>query len=131
MRKVICPYCNQPAQLVDSRAVYKKSYGMIWHCEPCKAWVGCHKNSKDHIPLGRLANAELRQWKQRAHAAFDPLWREGSMKRRAAYNWLAEMMEMHTSRCHIGMFDVRECIRVVAIMNKVKEPGYVKPNADR
>jgi hypothetical protein len=34
--------------------------------------VGCHKGTTK--PLGRLADAELREWKKRAHAAFDPVW---------------------------------------------------------
>ena len=116
--KVICPYCQADAKLTDSQCVYRRSYGLIWICFPCMAWVGVHKNSPANVPLGRLANAELRQWKQRAHAAFDPLWREGDMRRKQAYAWLAERMGMSRKQCHIGMFDVAECKRVVEIMKE-------------
>ena len=64
-------------------------------------------------PLGRLANAELRQWKQRAHAAFDPVWKARHMSRRDAYAWLAGQMGIKPQDCHIGMFDVNQCRAVV------------------
>jgi len=80
--KVICPYCGKNAVLTDSAVVYHgRSYGMIWLCRPCWAYVGTHKNSRKHAPLGRIANAELRDWKKKVHAAFDPLWKDGEMSR--------------------------------------------------
>lgn len=118
---VECPYCGRPALLTDSKEVYGTSYGMIWLCKPCNAYVGVHKDSKDHKPLGRLANAELRKSKQEAHAAFDPLW-EGKMRRdncskskarKAGYKWLANSLHIKYEHCHIGMFDVEMCKRVV------------------
>lgn len=120
---VTCPYCGHAAELVDSSVVYGRSYGKVWLCRPCQAWVGCHKNSRRHAPLGRLANAELRAAKQEAHAAFDRLWQAKmrhhnvpqSEARPAAYRWLAEQMGMSKADCHIGKMDVQECRRVVEI----------------
>jgi hypothetical protein len=113
-RPPICPYCDNAAKLVDSAIVYTRSYGLIWHCAPCKAWVGVHKNSPNHVPLGRLANAELREWKKRAHSAFDRLWKEGAlMSRTEAYKALQERLGMTKSEAHIGKFDVADCKRVV------------------
>ena len=116
-----CPYCKQPAKLVDSKEIYGISYGWAWFCKPCKAWVGCHKNSKKHAPLGRLANAELRYWKKKAHAVFDPLWqrkmkRDNCTKgqaRKAAYKWLAKQLQIEIKDCHVGMFDVEKCKKTV------------------
>lgn len=68
MKEVICPYCGRSAEFVDSIAVYRRSYGMIYLCRPCDAYVGVHGRSD--TPLGRLANAELRRWKIAAHDAF-------------------------------------------------------------
>ncbi len=48
-----------------------------------------------------------------AHAAFDPLWQSGAMKRKAAYAWLAE--QLGVERVHIGQCDVDTCRRVVEI----------------
>lgn len=125
---VRCPYCGRPAELVDSAEVYGgRSYGMIWVCRPCDAYVGCHKNSPRYAPLGRLANAELREWKQRAHAVFDPLWQRKmqrdkcskSAARSAGYQWLAGRLGIEVKDCHIGMFDVDICRRVVEACTEV------------
>lgn len=118
-----CPYCGRPSVFVDSKEIYNgRSYGMIYLCRPCKAWVGCHKGTA--TPLGRLANAELREWKKRAHAAFDPCWdamlASGESKSRShvrgiAYNALAESLGVPVVECHIGMFDVDRCKQVVEV----------------
>lgn len=110
-RRVVCPYCQGDAVLVDSAEVYGGlSYGMIWLFRPCGAWVGVHRNSKDYIPLGRLANKELRTWKCRAHEAFDRLWRgPQGMPRKKAYDVMQKLMGMTPNQAHIGKFDVDQC----------------------
>lgn len=109
----LCDYCHHPANLVDSAAVYSRSYGPIWICWKCQAWVGVHENAPKFTPLGRLANKRLRTAKGEAHAAFDPLWRQGLMTRKGAYAWLSEQMGTPPKRTHIGMFDEAQCQRVV------------------
>jgi len=119
--KVICPYCRQPAELVDSKEIYGRSYGhKMWICRNDLAWVGCHKGSIK--PLGRLANAELRHWKNLAHEAFDPLWKYGRFKgdRDAAYRWLSQQMGVPYKNTHIGMFDVAQCQKAIQIINERK-----------
>ncbi len=119
MQDVICPYCGHKAIYTDSAEVYHGySYGMIYLCRPCGAWVGVHRGTDK--PKGRLANAELRKWKMAAHDAFDPLWQVGEFKRRrnAAYAWLAEKMGLPKEQTHIGMFDIDQCKRVIQIMNE-------------
>jgi len=129
MTGIRCPYCGFEAELVDSSEVYHGvSYGMVWLCRPCDAYVGTHKNSQRHAPLGRLANKELRVWKMAAHAAFDPLWqakieRDGCTKseaRQAGYGWLAGKLDIDVNQCHIGMFDVDMCKRVCEICEAVR-----------
>lgn len=113
---VICPYCQQPAELVDSAVVYGRSFGPIWLCKPCDAYVGVHKNAKNFAPLGRLANKELREWKKRAHLALDPLWRSGRMKRKEAYAFIQEQMGLEKRDTHIGKFDVAQCQQMIEIV---------------
>ena len=117
--KVTCPYCQTNATLIDSAEIYHgKSYGMAWICRPCNAYVGCHKNSRNHMPLGRLANAELRESKKAAHAAFDTIWKGGGQGARTkAYAWLARTLSIHPEKCHIGMMDVDTCNRVIEVCN--------------
>ena len=43
--EVFCPYCGAQAEWLPDTAVYRTSYGnMVYVCQPCAAWVGCHKN---------------------------------------------------------------------------------------
>ena len=117
MTRPMCPYCNAPAVLVTGREIYPHRPDLyakhFYRCAPCDAVVGCHPGTKH--PLGRLANAELRQAKMAAHAAFDPLWKQGRMTRRQAYAWLAERLALPDRECHIGWFDPARCARVVAV----------------
>ncbi len=113
---VICPYCNTPAALRDGMAVYPHrpdlKHKHFWVCNDCDAWVGCHPGT--NRPLGRLANGALRRAKMAAHAAFDPLWKSGAMRRKQAYTWLAGKLGIAVENCHIGMFDEADCQRVIA-----------------
>jgi len=114
-----CPYCGGDAELSTGHKVYPHRPDLaslkIWACFPCDAWVGTHKNSPAHAPLGRLANAELRRAKMAAHAAFDPLWKGGQMTRKEAYRLLSEKMALTPEQTHIGMFDVEQCETVVIL----------------
>lgn len=117
MRDVSCDYCGQPAERVTGAEIYPRRPDLagktLWRCEPCGAYVGCHPGTDK--PLGRLADAELRRAKMAAHAAFDPLWRSGDMRRGQAYRWLAERLGIDSSECHIGMMDAATCRRVAAV----------------
>lgn len=111
-----CPYCSGPSRFLASSAplYHGRDYGPVYICEPCGAWVGCHRGTDR--PLGRLANAELRRAKVQAHEAFDPLWKRGDKLPRArgeAYRRLAELLGIEPTQCHIGMLDVEDCMRVV------------------
>lgn len=115
-----CPYCDASTEFIDSAEVYRESYGMIYICRPCKAWVGVHKDTS--VALGRLANAELRNWKREAHENFDKLWRKkmerGYKKGRArlmAYKWLSEQLGIPKEETHIGWFDIDMCQKVINI----------------
>lgn len=118
----MCPYCGEHAELMDSARIYSKSFGMVWACLPCNAWVGVHKNDKNNRPLGTLADYVTRHARAMAHARFDPIWKarlsNGTPKnvsRGKAYAWLAGKLGIPVEECHIGLFDVRTCVRVVEI----------------
>lgn len=126
---VDCHYCGQPARLVDGHWVYPHRPDLkskvFWMCDPCDAWVGCHKAKKDGgrgngtLPLGRLANTRLRKLKQEAHRVFDPLWKNGPFRNRtSAYRWLSRQLDISYADCHIGLFDDVTCERVI---NTVRE----------
>ena len=130
MTNVICQYCRNTADRVTGREIYphrKDLCGKIFYrCVDCDAYVGCHPGTAE--PLGVLANAELRKWKQATHSAFDPIWMERLSKKKAAdpkytkgmarggrYKKLAELLGISKTECHIGMFDVKTCKLAIEI----------------
>ena len=111
----ICPYCGKFSKKVTGKEIYPHRNDLFklcfYSCATCDAYVGTHKGTTK--PLGRLANKELREAKSVAHRAFDPLWKLGRMKRKEAYKWLAETLNIDAEDCHIGMFDIDMCEAVI------------------
>ena len=132
-RTVNCDYCGAPALLVRGSVIYPKRSDLhnlfFWQCPPCNAYVGCHKSGSGvgtgTVPLGRLANAELRRAKKLAHHYFDRLWRDKIMTRSKAYAWLARTLDIPAAEAHIGMMDVARCQRTA---DAAKNYGYSVPN---
>ncbi len=126
MTNLYCQYCKRPTELVDSKIVYRKSYGLIYLCKPCQAWVGVHEGTTR--PKGEVANAQLRQLRKKAHKYFDFLWKEKLRRKRltdplykkrraraSAYKWLAKELGIEGKDCHIGMFDMQQCQKTISI----------------
>ena len=57
--------------------------------------------------------SELARARQAAHRAFDPLWQSGKMTRSNAYTELARRLNLTKAECHMVLFDVATCRRVV------------------
>lgn len=117
---VKCDYCGNDAELVTGNVIYphRRDHLVLrkfWLCRPCDAYVGTHENS-NAVPLGRLANAELRALKQQVHKAFDPLWLRREMSRTEAYRWLAQALDIPEGECHVGMFDTARCRAALAAL---------------
>ena len=115
----ICPYCGTKPSLVDSAIIYGKSYGKVYLCLTCGAYVGCHHGTMK--PLGRLANKSLRRAKQNAHLAFDALWQSGKVSRYDAYTWLAAALGIPREYAHIGMLDEIQCHLVMKYATEYME----------
>jgi hypothetical protein len=112
MDSPVCPYCSQTSELVDSMVIYphaRQSYGWMYLCRPCWAYVGCHNGGTRS--KGRLANEDLREAKKHAHKYFDRIWKEGHMPRTRAYSWLSRELGLSKDDTHIGMFGVKNCLR--------------------
>ena len=129
MQIPICLYCNNQAELVKGDLIYPHREDLydlnFWMCKPCNAYVGCHKPNKRRKytgiePLGRLANAELREYKSKAHKAFDYLWKEGHMTRGEAYACLAQELGISEGDCHIGEMDIPMCKKVIEVCTGIK-----------
>ena len=125
----------------SSETIYHgRDFGPVWICTPCEAWCGCHKQT--NVPLGRLANLELRRAKMSVHSVFDPLWQDwltaypgaqppyghlARIARTRTYRWLAEQLGISFADCHVGMFDVSLCRRTVELIERLKPtPTFIR-----
>lgn len=107
-----CPYCGKEARWCDNAERYGRRYGksyMCYWCKDCDAYVGCHQNTRK--PLGTMANAELRQWRMKAHDVIDPLWKKGKMRRDDVYKMLSEKLGFDV---HVGESDIATCKRIIS-----------------
>lgn len=123
----ICPYCGAPSKPTTGREVYphlpQLANVRLFACMPCRAWVGCHADGR---PLGELANAELRQLRQRCHALFDALWLRTPDQHRVragAYAWLREELGLTCWQAHFGMMDRATAKRALALLAFGGLPG--------
>lgn len=121
---VCCDYCGQRAALMGEEA--RQPY---WLCAPCDATVAAYPNSPTFKPVGRFANAKLRDAKRKAREAFDPLWRNSikASGRGDAFRWLADELGINVKDCSFDQFDVDTCLRVVDIVQAKVPPFMRKP----
>lgn len=115
-REVICPKCSQLAKCVKQSLVYKTKTeltGYCYWCKKCDTLVGCHPHTK--VPLGTMADRETRQWRMRAHNAFDTLWKLGFVKRDEAYSILKKEFGREI---HIGESDIETCQKIINLITK-------------
>ena len=114
---ILCPYCGAPVIFTSNAAVYGKEYGngKCYKCTACDAYVSIHRGTD--IPMGRLANQELRDLKIQCHALFDPIWKnKGPVSREQAYSWLARALGIPPRECHFGWFDKPALLRCLEIL---------------
>lgn len=105
-----CPYCGNAATL-SARAGEVVVH--LWLCRPCNASVGCCRGST--VPLGTLANANLRAARARARDAFNLIWRLGGKSKKGAYMWLAAKLGIEPKVCHFDLFTDEQCERTAQL----------------
>ena len=81
------------------------------HYPQCDAYVRVHAGTK--IPVGSLANHELRTFRRTAHQYFDQLYQSGYMSKQDAYQWLADLISAPLSEAHIGHLGEYYCKQVI------------------
>ena len=114
-----CRYCGGIVYLKTSQEFYGEDYGTsLYVCEnnDCGAYVGTHAGTSK--PLGTLARKDLRNMRRSCHRMFDPLWKTGIMTRDEAYVLLQERMGMSPEEAHIGMFDEKDCRRMLVLFQR-------------
>ena len=108
----ICRYDGSPVEIQHHLDIYGKVYGewpLMYVCIQCEARCGMHPFTP--IPLGTIANAELRKVRTDCKPVFERLWKSGRMTRDVAYAWLAKKLAIDPSACHWGLFEIDTCLR--------------------
>ncbi len=120
---MICQYCGNEARWCENKEVYGNNLGksyMCYYCKDCEAYVGCHNNTK--VPLGTLANKELRQWRIKTHRTIDGYWKSRICTRRKVYELLKLIFQKEV---HVGSSDIEMCKEIIKATNE-KIPKMLK-----
>lgn len=107
-----CPYCQGEVQIQHHKDIYGRVYNdwpWVYSCPDCQATVGMHPFT--NIPLGTIANRQLRGARTRCKPPFEKLWRGGPLTRTEAYQALAKHLGIPFDQCHFGWFDRETCER--------------------
>ena len=124
-KTVYCPYCGAKATLHPSGYIYGAkdvANGYLYVCDrypKCDAYVGAHPKTK--MPMGMLANGDLRNKRIQAHKAFDWLWKSGYMKKWQAYKWMQGKFGLNEAQAHIANFGEYMCDRLIIECNRAYE----------
>lgn len=118
-----CSECDGVGKGATGREIYPHRPDLyakhFYRCD-CGAYVGCHPGTVK--ALGSPAGAETRRARSAAHAAFDPIWKRGKMRRGDAYRALAKALGIHPKGCHISWFRADMCARVVDVAPTLATP---------
>lgn len=115
-------YCGSPAILRSADGIYRDNNKntMLYVCKnypECDAYVRVHTGTT--IPVGSLANHELRTLRRTAHQYFDQLYLSGMMSKQDAYQWLADLLSAPLSKAHIGYLGEYYCKVVIEESRKM------------
>ena len=122
---VRCPYCKAKATLHPASYVFGDavlSDNLLYVCDrypACDSYVGAHRKTK--LPMGTLADGDLRNKRIMAHKAFNWLWESGLMTRTQAYKWMQAKLGMRSEHAHIAKFDHYMCDQLISICTQAKQ----------
>ena len=117
-----CPYCGSHSVLRSADGIYRcnDKNTMLYVCSrypACDSYVRVHPGTK--IPVGTMANRELRALRNEAHRNFDQLHKKGLMSKEDAYHWLASILAAPLGQAHIGYLGEYYCKQVIEESKKV------------
>lgn len=119
-----CPYCGSHVVYRSADGIYQDNRKgvMLYACAKypaCDAYVRVHRGTK--LPVGSLANHELRALRRTAHYYFDQLYKSGYMSKQDAYQWLAHLIMAPLSEAHIGYLGEYYCTQIIQESKKLLE----------
>lgn len=111
-----CFYCDIPTKRVGSWMINGQPHADVLYCARCGAWINTQFGRE--MALGSVANATVRQLRQRVHLLLEPTWKQfyeqfyGTPKGRcinACYEALGVLMGLPPEHSHVSMFQLEEC----------------------
>jgi len=130
------PYWEHPLSCPEPECsgqlkLRKSMYGLHYRCEhygrfDCLGGIGAHP---DGVPLGIPIQQADKHWRNKAHSAFDQLWKTGDYSRGAAYRWMQDAMGLTKEDAHIARFGVKDCQRLLRLL--VLEKGVTPEEKPR
>lgn len=125
--QIKCPYCGADAILRPASYVYGTSLlekgRHLYLCSnwpDCDAYVSAHRTSR--LPMGTLANGELRHKRILAHRALSFFQKSRHMDKWAVYLWLQMQLGLDREKTHIGQFSETQCDQVIEICRRAMKP---------
>lgn len=122
---VRCPYCRAKATLHPANYVFGKDAkpgSLLYVCDrypACDSYVGAHQKTK--LPMGSLADGDLRHKRIEAHKAFDWMWKSGLMTKSQAYKWMQAKLGIRSDYAHIAKFSYYMCDQLIAACSQAKQ----------
>lgn len=122
-----CTFCKGEVAIVHHNDIFGRACGdwpWVYACQSCDARVGMHPQT--NIPLGTLADHELREVRKRAKAPFQLLHESGLMSRREAYQALADELSIPVNTCHFGWFNLKQCELAEAAAQEIYHRSFAR-----
>lgn len=125
LMRIKCENCAKDveAQLITGNIAYPHRQDLynlyFWRCPECSNFVGTHKNSNKHAPLGTIPSPQLKQARIKAHYYIDRLWKEKLYKRPEVYKLISDYMgyRYHNATTRT----VEECEKAIAYAKQLYE----------
>ncbi|WP_434034808.1 zinc-finger-containing protein [Cupriavidus sp. a3] len=135
----LCDSCGGKAVLArmgEAAYPYQEDHGPVWICPPCQAWIGVRARSKHHTPLGRLADAALREKKSQLHDALEPLVaakmrRDGVNAfeaRGKAMKWLIASLDLPIDSPTIHALSLEQCEQALQFITEFQAARRREPS---
>lgn len=122
-----CPYCGgkailRPASYVYGTAMIEKGRHLYLctNWPACDSYVSAHKSSL--LPMGTLANGDLRHKRILAHRALAEYQRCHYMDKWAVYLWLQMQLGLSSEETHVGQFSAEQCEQVIKLCRQSINP---------
>ena len=119
-KQIKCPYCHAHASLRPASLVYgatpqaRGKYLYVCDRWPvCNAYVSAHERTL--LPMGTLANGDLRHKRILAHRALKKLQQDCQMEKWEVYIWLQAKLGLDARQTHIGQFSEYMCEQVISL----------------